>query len=123
MPEQITINLLTIGAVCGFIVAVGSAASYVHKLLKPLKKPYEDIQNEFDDIEQRSTACAKKFANDEARLNEHEKILQELSNDNKFILQSVALLLQHAETGNSTGEITKGRKDLETYLIQRRNFT
>lgn len=122
MPEQITISIPAILAFCGLVVAIGGAVTYIHKLLKPLKKPYEEIQNEFDDIEQRSAACAKKFQRDEARLDKHEKLLQELFEDNKFMLQSVALLLQHAETGNSTGAITKGRKDLETYLIQRRNF-
>lgn len=122
MPEQITISIPAIVALCGLIVAIGGAVTYVNKLLKPLKKPYEDIQNEFEDIEQRSVSCAKKFQRDEARLDQHDKILKELAEDNKFMLQSVALLLQHAETGNSTGEITKGRVALESYLIQRRSF-
>lgn len=122
MPDQITINIPTIIAFCGLVVAIGGAVTYIGKLVKPLKKPYEDIQNDIEDIELRSAACAKRFTKDERRIDEHEKILKELSNDNKFLLESVALLLQHAETGNSTGAISKGRKDLESYLIERRNF-
>ena len=88
MPDQITINIPTIIAFCGLVVAIGGAATYVSKLLKPLKKPYEEIQSEFEDIELRSAACEKRFTTDEKRIDEHEKILVELANDNRVLLES-----------------------------------
>ena len=62
---------------------------------------------------------AKKFANDEIRLNSHEEMLKELKADNKIIMESLALLMRHAETGNCTGEVAHGRQELEKYLINR----
>lgn len=119
MPEQITIDIATVLFWCGVIVAVGGAAAYIKKGSKPLLKPFNDMKCEIDAIEKRSAACAKKFANDEKRLNEHELLLQELAEDNKIMLESIALLMKHAETGNSTGEVSEGREALEKYLINR----
>lgn len=119
MPEQITISLDAVLAVCGLIAAIGAAAVYVRKASKPLFKPWEDMQDRVDEISTRNSVCDKQFANDDKRIKELEATVRELREDNKFILSSVALLLQNAETGNCTGAIRQGRKDLETYLINR----
>lgn len=119
MPEQITIDTNAILAWCGLIAAIGIAIGWLAKAAKPLLKPFQNVQNELDDIEQRSITCAKKFANDDERLNEHEKMLTEAKEDNKIIMESIVLLMRHAETGNCTGEVAQGRQALERYLINR----
>ena len=126
MPEQLTISFDAILAVCGLIIAIGGAAVYIRKASKPLFKPWEDMQDNIDSISARNKVCDKQFANDDKRIKELEKAVRELREDNKslrednkFLLESVALLLQNAETGNCTGAIRQGRKDLETYLINR----
>ena len=119
MPEQITIDTNTILAWCGFITAVGIAIGWLAKAAKPLLKPFRNVQNELDDIEQRSISCARKFAHDDERIREHDETLGEIQNDNKIIMESIVLLMRHAETGNCTGEVAQGRQRLEGYLINR----
>ena len=43
----------------------------------------------------------------------------EMKENDKMIMKSVILLLKHAETGNCTGEVAAGRKELEDYLIDK----
>jgi len=119
MPEQITIDTSTILAWCGFIAAVGVAIGWIAKAAKPMLKPFRDMKGELNDIKQRSISCAKKFANDDLRIKEHNEVLEQIQNDNKIIMESLVLLMRHAETGNCTGEVAKGRQGLETYLINR----
>lgn len=119
MAEHIIIDTNTVLAWCGFITAVGVAIGWLAKAARPMLKPFKEMQCEIKEIEQRSEACAKRFTTDEERLNTHEQMLKELTADNKMILESIALLMKHAETGNNTGEVSQGRQELEKYLINR----
>lgn len=119
MPEQIAISVEAILAVCGLVVAIGGAAVYIRKAARPFFRPWETMQNDIESISAQNKVCARKFENDDKRIKELEETVRELREDNKFLLESVALLLQNAETGNCTGAIRQGRKDLETYLINR----
>ena len=119
MPEQIIIDPNAIIGWSAFIAAIGIAIGWIAKAMKPMLKPFKEMQCEIEEIEQRSKACAKRFTADEERLNTHEEMLKELTADNKMILESIALLMKHAETGNNTGEVSQGRQELEKYLINR----
>lgn len=120
MQEQITINFSTILAICGLVVAVGGAAVYIYKAVKAALKPFNDIKEDIEAVQKRCDDDAKKFSYDDLRIRKLETAVEELHNDTKAILSSVALLLQHAETGNDTGEMRKGRQELEKYLIKRK---
>lgn len=61
----------------------------------------------------------KYLENDERRLNEHDQILREIKEDQKMMLKSLHLLLTHAETGNNTGEVKKGKEELEQYIFKK----
>lgn len=119
MPEQFIIPTDTLMDWSAFIVAMGVAIVWIAKGVRPLLKPIKKIENRLTDVEEKSETCAEFFANDKRRLDEHEQILSQLSNDNKIMLESIALLMKHAETGNSTGEVSDGRDKLENYLINR----
>lgn len=110
--DTITINVALLISVCGLIAAVGVAVTWIKKALSPVLKPLKEMQTSIEEVEKRTI-------NDFNRLNEHEQILKEIQADNKEILKSVLLLLDHAETGNNTGEVAKGRKELEQYLVNR----
>lgn len=112
MPDQIMIDTNAVYAWCIFIAAVGVAIGWLAKATKPMFKPFKELQKEVKDIE----ACEE---NDRSRIDKHEEALVELTNDNRMILESIALLMKHAETGNNTGEISKKRQELEKYLINR----
>jgi hypothetical protein len=119
MPEQITINTDAIYAWCLFIAAVCVAAVWLWKAIKPMFKPFKDMQHELEEIEKRGHVHDERFRKGEDRMGRHDKMLEEIQADNKIMMESLALLLSHAETGNNTGEVAKGRRKLESYLINK----
>lgn len=106
-------------AVCGLIIAVGGAAVYIKKAISRLLQPLTKLEEELEDIREQNETNKGYFANDMERLDSHDEILKETKADNKIMMESIALLLSHAETGNNTGEVGEGRKRLEKYLINR----
>lgn len=119
MPEQFIISTDAIMGWSALIVAVGVAIGWIAKGIKPMLKPFKRMETRLTKVEKKSDTCAQFFANNKKRLDEHDELLAKLSNDNKIILESIALLMKHAETGNSTGEVSAGRDALEAYLIKR----
>lgn len=105
----ITETILTIS---GVIVAVGGAAVYIAKAIGAAMKPTNELKKEM----QKHT---KYLENDERRLNEHDQISREIKEDQKMMLKSLHLLLTHAETGNNTGEVKKGKEELEQYIFKK----
>ena len=109
----------TILAVCGLIVALGGAGVYVKKAADALKRPLDEVRDDIKDMKKDQVTNERYFKNDAGRLDEHDRILREIQEDQKRMMRAVVLLLSHAETGNNTGEIKKGRTELEEYLIER----
>lgn len=105
----ITETILTIS---GVIVAVGGAAVYIARAIGAAMKPTNELKKEM----QKHT---KYLENDERRLDEHDQILREIKEDQKMMLKSLHLLLTHAETGNNTGEMKKGKEELEQYIFKK----
>ena len=119
MPEEIVLQPNAILAWCGFITAIGIAFGWLAKATRPLVKPIKEMRKNIDDIEEQQSACAKKFENDQERLDAQDKLLDRVEQDIKVLLESQVLLMKHAETGNCTGEVAEGRSKLESYLIHR----
>ena len=119
MPDQIMIDTSAILAWCTFIAAVCVAAVWIWKAIKPLFRPIKDMQHELEEIEQRGHDHDERFKEGENRMQRHDEMLKEIQADNKIMMESLALLLSHAETGNNTGEVAQGRRKLETYLINK----
>ena len=120
MPSQITFDVAVLLEVCAAIVAVGAAVVYIRKAIKPLFKPVEELVQRIEALEEKQKTCQSYFTNDKHRLDAHERMMQRQANDNIIMLESVALLMKHAETGNNTGEVAEGRENLEKYLINRK---
>lgn len=102
----------TILTICGVIVAVGGAAVYIAKAIGAAMKPTNELKKEMQ-------KHAKYLENDERRLDEHAQILKEIKEDQKMMLKSLHLLLTHAESGNNTGEVKKGKEELEQYIFKK----
>lgn len=109
----------TVLAVCGLIIAVGGAGMYIKKVVDALRRPLDEVRNDIKDMKKDQITNERYFKNDADRLDEHDRILREIQEDQKRMMHAVVLLLSHAETGNNTGEIKKGRTALEEYLIER----
>lgn len=119
MPSQITFDVAVFLEICAAIGAVGVAVVYVRKLIKPLFKPVEELAKRIDALEEKQKTCHMYFTNDKNRLDAHEQMMKRQGEDNKIILECIALIMKHEETGNNTGEIAEGRERLEKYLINR----
>lgn len=119
MPEQFVINTDAVLAWCAFITAIGAAVVLIWKALKPVFKPFKDVQDELKEIEKRGHDHDERFQEGEERMERHDEMLKEIQADTKIMMKSLALLLSHAETGNNTGEVAQGRRELENYLINK----
>ena len=119
MPHELIFNVDKLVEVSLAIAAVGGAAAILIKCIKPLFKPLEKLENRVNALETRNQECGAFFTNDKERLDQHEEMLKDQAEDTKIIMESIALLMVHAETGNHTGEVRAGRMKLEKYLIDR----
>lgn len=105
--------------ICSLIIAIGGAVAVIGKFIKPITKPLEQVKKDLEDMKEDRNTFKQHLSNDFTRLEKHDTLLSEMQSDNRMVLESVALLMAHAETGNSTGEVAAGRKKLERYLINR----
>lgn len=106
-------------AACGLIIAIGGAGVYIAKVVSALRRPLDEVRNDIKDMKKDQMTNERYFKNDSDRLDAHDRILREIQEDQKRTMRAVVLLLSHAETGNNTGEIKKGRAELEDYLINK----
>lgn len=105
---EITISLETLLFICSSIAVIGGALVWVKKGISPFTEPLKRL----DELEDHRTGCDSKFE-EQALMN------KEMSEDINMILKSILLLMKHAETGNCTGEVGKGRSTLEEYIVNR----
>lgn len=112
MPEQITINLQTLIAWLAFIGVLGGAIVYIKKGAGPILAPFRRMESKVKNHEQY-------LHNDKEKLEEHDKAIKEISEDNKVICKALLLLMEHAVTGNSVEKLKKGKQELQEYLITR----
>lgn len=92
----------------GAIGVICTAIVWIIKGMGPLLRPFKEIR----ELKEHTHTCAMKFENDQQHL-------MEMRENEKMIMKSLMLLLKHAETGNCTGEVGAGRKELENYLIDK----
>ena len=106
---------ITVGMIieaCGLIVAVGGALVYISRWLKRLTQPITDMQTTLE-------KHAEYLERDKERLDKLEKEIDGNKDATNLILKSIMTMLAHMETGNSTKQMAKMRKDIEEYLIDR----
>ena len=127
MPDQVQYFITICVAFTSVCVAFGWLFKIIRRASKPIKKPIEDVKGELGEIDKRSKICADMFANDNKRLDRHEselkrqsKKIDQLSEDIKQLLENDLLTLTHIQTGNSTGDIGKRIKELQTYIVKSR---
>lgn len=127
MTEQITINVEYVLWFFGAVAVIGVGLSWLKKACTPLRKPITKIETKIESIETDNKKHEQYFANDKMRLDKHDESMremrediQELKSDIKVLMKSTALLMKHTETGNCTGEVAEGRRQLEKHLIENR---
>ena len=83
------------------ITAIGAAAAVIKRALSPLTKALkrlEDVEDKLDSDYQR---------------------LNEAAEYDKAVAHALIALLNHAETGNSTGTVRAARDTLQHFLIEK----
>jgi len=89
--------------ICISIAVVGAALTYIYKGLKFAKRPSDDIN--------------EKLARDYEKINELEGQQRYNSKAVKLLMRSEMAILNHLQSGNSTGEMAKVEKDIKDFLI------
>lgn len=90
--------------ILGFCVLVTSIWAVV-KVVKELNKPQDDLKKL---VEQHSIA-----------LDNDNKRLKALDEDNKMILQALLVIVNHSVDGNGIEGLKSTRQELQDYLIKR----
>ena len=98
--------------VCGMIVAVGGACAILAKLVAPIRR----IENRLEELE-------KKHANDqkknEEKLDKDHSDIHQLEESNRHICECMLALMDHEITGNSVEHMKQARNELNKFLINR----
>ena len=110
--HEITVNLDTLIWIATGIGAVCAAIVWIKKGTAPFLDPLRQMKNDVKELKNRKSVCDQNFAHDQ-------KQLAELTEDIKMMMRSQMLIMKHVETGDCTGEVAAGRKELEDYLIDR----
>ena len=110
--HEITVNLDTLLWVAAGIGTVGAAVVYLKRFAGPFFRPLRELRADVKALKERKVSCDKKFKNDQEQF-------AEIRADMKMVMRSQMLILKHVETGNCTGEVATGRKELEDYLINK----
>lgn len=88
-----------------FICSLISALWGVYKIIKEVRKPSKDLQEEVN-----------KHAN---LLDTDNTRLKEVENSNKMILQCLLVIINHDITGNGIDKLKSTRDKLQEYLIEK----
>lgn len=110
--HEFTINIDFVFWIAGGIVALAGAIAAIKKIVAPYFEPIKKMEADVRELKENKGSCDIKFENDK-------KLLLEMREDQKMIMRSQMLVLKHVETGNCTGEVAAGRKELEDYLINK----
>ena len=90
--------------ILGFCVLITSVWA-VFKIIREINKPNDDLKRT---VEQHSVA----LENDNKRL-------KQLDDDNRMILQSLLVIVNHSIDNNGIDKLKEARTELQEYLIKR----
>jgi hypothetical protein len=90
--------------ILGFCVLITSVWA-VFKIIREINKPNDDLKKT---VEQHSVA-----------LDNDNKRLKQLDDDNRMILQSLLVIVNHSIDNNGIDKLKEARTELQEYLIKR----
>ena len=90
--------------ILGFCVLITSVWA-VFKIIREINKPNDDLKRT---VEQHSVA-----------LDNDNKRLKQLDDDNRMILQSLLVIVNHSIDNNGIDKLKEARTELQEYLIKR----
>ena len=100
---MITITYENLMMMLALFTALCVAGGWLLKIIKGLKKPADDI--------------ASKLDNDNQRIKRLRKDVDYNLDAVKLLMRSQMAVLNHLQTGNSTGEMAKVEHDIKEFLL------
>ena len=107
--ENFTTFLLVLVALAGLFILFANVVEAARKLFKPKSKEKEDL-------DQRQTACDRKFANDQQMLIDHDKRIDSLEEGSRVQCAALHALLEHELHNGNSAEMKKASDDLFDHL-------
>lgn len=111
--DNLTTFLVVLVALAGLVILTANVVDAVRKLRKPAQKAQETLT-------ERQISCDRKFAKDLARLDAHEKALEDVYNGQRAQCVAVKALLNHAIHNGNTTEMVDAANGLDEWLINRK---
>lgn len=111
----INLSIATIVFVASSITIVGGAVKILLEAKKALAKP-------IDDIEKKIQHHDKYLDRDRQHLNKIDGLIEELGEAVNLLVAADIVILDHMKTGNATGEIDEQIKELDKWLVSRKEY-
>lgn len=111
----INLSVATIIFIASSITVVGGAVKILLEAKRAIEKPIKDIETKIEHHER----CLE---NDLEHLQKIDTLIEELGEAVNLLVSADAVMLDHMRTGNSTGEIDAQIKDLDEWLVSRKEY-
>lgn len=111
----IDLSVATIIFIASSITIVGGAVKILFEAKKALTKPLTD----FDEKLKHHDRCLE---NDLRHLEKLDGLVEELGDAINLIVSSDCVILDHLKEGNHTGEIDEKIKELDKWLVSRKEY-
>lgn len=111
----VELSVVTIVYVATCIAAVGAAIKVLFEAKKALQKPFEDMQAKCEHYDE----CLER---DKKHLEKIDTAIEELGQATNLLVSASRITLAHLKDGNNTGEIDKKVKEIDEWLIERKDY-
>lgn len=111
----INLSVATIIFVASSITIVGGAVKILFEAKKALTKPISEIESRLE----RHDKCLDR---DHHHLQKIDDLIGELGEAVNLLVSADAVMLDHMKTGNCTGEIDAQIKELDKWLVRRKEY-
>lgn len=109
-------------AICGGIVAISGAVAVIVQIIKKLRHPNRQQNEDIADLKNRMKKVEDRLEEGNAKFKEEERQTRELEEDLKttirMIIEGLQALTAHALDGTSTDELRKAKQNLDSYLLK-----
>ena len=105
------ITIDTFLKVCATIAATGAAVVYIYKTILFIKQPADNIISKIRKHEEL-------FANDKARLDTLEYMINDMRRCMMLLLESEVAVLEHLKDGNHTNALNEKKNNIVNYLYE-----
>ena len=109
-----------VAALFAMFVAIVGAYNAISTALKNRREQKQIANSPLTKLQDDVSKINDKLEKDKSRLDEHEKQLMSMGQENKIMLRGVRALLSHEINGNSDDKLRASLSEIDDYLIARK---